>query len=108
VAEAEVALPAGISEPILDVPARVRQALLDAADANALGAAVCLDDCAADVQRSLRIGRPAEEILTAASEYDADLIVLGALGHTRSAKSHLGGVAQKVVKYAPCSVLIVR
>jgi nucleotide-binding universal stress UspA family protein len=108
VAEAEIALPAGISEPILDVPAPVRQALLEAADANALGAAACLDDCAADVQRSLRIGRPAGEILTAASEYDANLIVLGARGHTRATKSPLGGVAQKVVKYAPCSVLIVR
>jgi nucleotide-binding universal stress UspA family protein len=108
VAEAEVALPAGIAEPILDMPAPVRRALLDAADANTLGAAACLDDCAADMQRSLRIGRPAEEILAAASEYDADLIVLGARGHTRSAKSHLGGVAQRVVKYAPCSALIVR
>ena len=108
VAEAEVALPAGIAEPILDMPAPVRRALLDAADANTLGAAACLDDCAADLQRSLRIGRPAEEILAAANENDADLIVLGARGHTRSAKSRLGGVAQKIVKYAPCSVLIVR
>jgi nucleotide-binding universal stress UspA family protein len=108
VAEAEVALPAGIPEPILDMPAPVRQALLDAADTNTLSAAACLDDCAADVQRSLRIGRPAEEILAAGNENDADLIVLGARGHTRSAKSHLGGVAQKIVKYAPCSVLIVR
>jgi nucleotide-binding universal stress UspA family protein len=108
VVEAEVALPAGIPEQILDMPAPVRQALLDAAEADALGAAACLHGCAADVQHSLRIGRPAEEILAAASEYDADLIVLGARGRTRAAKSHLGGVAQKVVKYAPCSVLIVR
>lgn len=54
-----------------------------------------------------RVGNPAHEILTAIEETGAELAVLGAQGMDR-ARGGLGGVAQKVSRYAPCHVLIAR
>jgi nucleotide-binding universal stress UspA family protein len=53
-------------------------------------------------------GDPVEEILREAKEFKADLIVVGT--HTRSGleRFFLGSVAQKTVRKAPCSVLVVR
>jgi nucleotide-binding universal stress UspA family protein len=56
----------------------------------------------------LRTGKPADEIVQVASETDADLIILST--HGRSGFSHalLGSVAERVVRLAPCPVLVVR
>lgn len=53
-------------------------------------------------------GHPAEVILRLAKELSSDLIVMGT--HGRSGLAHLlmGSVAEKVVRLAPCSVLVVR
>ena len=53
-------------------------------------------------------GRPAEEILNKAREIGAQLIVIGAKGEGDSPRFPLGGVAQKVMKYAEASVLLAR
>ncbi len=76
--------------------------------ASAAVAIKCLGDCGAQVQRVIRLGHAATQILFVATERDADLIVLGARSQARAGSFRLGGVAQKVVKYAPCSVLVVR
>jgi nucleotide-binding universal stress UspA family protein len=59
------------------------------------------------VIRELRMGNPFVEIVRYAQERDIDIIVIGT--HGRSAISHLllGSVAEKVVRSAPCPVLIV-
>lgn len=108
VAEATVALPAGEHEAVADVPGVVRRALLDAAEAHAAEVVERLKGRAAQVRTDVRLGHPAGEILAAAQEHDTDLIVIGARGQTQAEPFTLGGVAQKVVKYAACSVLIVR
>lgn len=56
----------------------------------------------------LRHGAPWSEIVRAAREESADLIILGT--HGRGAVAHilLGSVAEKVVRLAPCPVLTVR
>ena len=112
VAEARVGLPAGsgLAERRLaaEVPEAVHRALLDAAETHVSELVECLRGCNAQVRSAIRFGHPAEEILNAAREHDADLIVIGARGQTRAEPFRLGGVAQKVVKYAPCSVLVVR
>ena len=54
------------------------------------------------------LGRPAEEILNKAREIGARLIVIGAKGEGDSPRFPLGGVAQKVMKYAEASVLLAR
>ena len=53
-------------------------------------------------------GEPAEALLQTADEYDADLIVIGALRDVSIADRLLGTVARVIVRRAPCDVLIVR
>jgi nucleotide-binding universal stress UspA family protein len=53
-------------------------------------------------------GHPAEEIVRASEELGADLVVVGAKGMTSYQMFLLGSVSQKVIKYAPCSVLVAR
>ncbi|HVO55720.1 MAG TPA: universal stress protein [Solirubrobacterales bacterium] len=51
---------------------------------------------------------PAEAILNAAEEVDADLIVVGNKGMTGARRFLLGSVPNNVSHHAPCSVIIVR
>lgn len=53
-------------------------------------------------------GTPYAEILKAAENWGADLIVLGSHGMTRAAGVLLGSVTHKVIRYAHATVLIVR
>jgi nucleotide-binding universal stress UspA family protein len=86
----------------------VLQTLLDAAEARVAQVIKRLRDCCAQVRSAIRLGHPATEILAVAKEQDADLIAVGARSQTRPGPFRLGGVAQKVTKYAACSVLVVR
>jgi nucleotide-binding universal stress UspA family protein len=92
----------------IGVPAAVRQVLLGSVEAHLAAALDRLRSCGVPVHSAIRFGHPAGEILGAAREAAADLIVVGARGRTRAEPFRLGGVAQKVVKYAPCSVMVVR
>ncbi|MGA2108116.1 MAG: universal stress protein [Syntrophorhabdales bacterium] len=56
----------------------------------------------------VRKGHPAEEILKAQEEKDADLIVMAPLGRTGLAKFLVGSVTDNIVKSARCLVLLVR
>lgn len=47
-------------------------------------------------------------ILEEAESWNADLIVLGSLGHNFFSRMFLGSVSEAVAKHAECSVLIVR
>jgi len=51
-------------------------------------------------------GEPAAELLEAAETFGADLIVVGSVGLTGSAR-FLGSVASTVLHHAPCDVLVV-
>lgn len=52
-------------------------------------------------------GYPAEEILAAAEEHHADMIVMGTHGRTGFDRIIFGSVAEKVVKSATCPVLTI-
>ena len=54
-----------------------------------------------------RFGDPAQEIISAAFEHEADLIVIGSRGQTGFERLVLGSVARNVLTHAPQSVLIV-
>jgi nucleotide-binding universal stress UspA family protein len=54
------------------------------------------------------LGNPAEEIMKAASQQQADLIVMGAKGLGAIARFLIGSVSTRVVQHANCSVLVVR
>ena len=60
------------------------------------------------VRAVLREGAPVEQIVKAAQEGQADLIVIGTHGRTGLPHVLLGSVAERVVRYAPCAVLTVR
>jgi nucleotide-binding universal stress UspA family protein len=53
-------------------------------------------------------GAPGEQILKEASEWDAQLIVMGSRGHGGLTKLWLGSVSQEVVLQAPCPVEVIR
>jgi nucleotide-binding universal stress UspA family protein len=55
-----------------------------------------------------REGDPAPEILEAANEWHADLIVMGTRGRTGVRRAMLGSVARNVLTHAPCSVMVCR
>ncbi len=61
-------------------------------------------------QTSTRVleGNPADQILKEASEWDAQLIVMGSRGHGGLTKLWLGSVSQEVVLEAPCPVEVIR
>jgi nucleotide-binding universal stress UspA family protein len=60
------------------------------------------------VETEMQLCSPVEGILGRAQEQKSDLIVLGAKGLRSTVSILLGGVAQQVVEYACCPVLIVR
>lgn len=60
------------------------------------------------VQTVIRRGSPAEEIIKTCGHTLADLAVVGFKGISDVPEFLLGGVAQKVIRYAPCSVLMVK
>ncbi len=60
------------------------------------------------VQEAMRIGKPADEILTVAKKQKAELIMTGAKGLGAISRMLLGSVSSRVVLHATCSVLVVR
>jgi len=60
------------------------------------------------VETELQLGHAAEKIIEIAEARKTDLIVLGAKGLRSTVSILLGGVAQHVVEYACCPVLIMR
>jgi universal stress protein A len=61
-----------------------------------------------NVTSVLRPGYAFEEIVSAAKELEVDLIIIGSHGHTGFKRLLLGSTAERVVQYAPCSVLVVK
>lgn len=57
---------------------------------------------------SVRCGNPAEEILAYAREHRIDLICMGASGKGFSLEKLFGSTADRVLRHAPCPVLIAR
>jgi nucleotide-binding universal stress UspA family protein len=62
----------------------------------------CLDNC------HVVSGRPYQEICKLAGELAVDLIVLPTRGHSGLKRLALGSTAERVVRHAPCPVLIPR
>ena len=75
-----------------------------------------LGKCASEValrrelvgQLIVRVGPPYREIAEAAREVKADVIVIATHGHSGLKHAMMGSVAERVVQFAPCPVLVVR
>jgi len=104
-------VPAGVIET---APAPIprlggRQSPAYVAETCALKIVAHLHTCDTQGQITIRVGPPAEEVLTAAQEYRADLIVIGT--HLESPShpwNNWNDVIQTVVKEATCSILLIR
>ena len=81
-----------------------RQAAQGAVDA----VAAVFDGWGPTVDKQIRSGSPAAEIIKAANQHDAGLIVVAAGGRGISDAILVGSTAQRVQHYAPCPVLVVR
>ena len=70
--------------------------------------------CAAELgarcryQVQVREGVPWQEVVNAATESEADLIILATHGRTGLSHVLLGSVAERVMRHGPCPVLVVR
>lgn len=62
----------------------------------------------AQVETMVRGGDPADQIVRAADELEADLIVIGGRGKGAMQAVVLGSVAYRVLHHAPCPVLVTR
>jgi universal stress protein E len=58
--------------------------------------------------KTVRHGRPHEQILALAREQGADLMVMGSTGRTGLARILMGSVAEKVLREVPCSAVTVK
>ena len=54
------------------------------------------------------VGTPSEEIVKAAEEWSADLLVIGSHGRRGMQHALLGSVAETVMRHAPCPLVVVR
>jgi nucleotide-binding universal stress UspA family protein len=61
-----------------------------------------------ELQLELRDGEPFEQIIAAAREANADIIVMGTHGHRGLKHALVGSTAERVVRLAGCPVLTVR
>jgi universal stress protein A len=66
------------------------------------------DNGACSVTSLVRIGHPPNEIAKAARDLDIDLIIIGTHGYTSWRHLCIGSTAERVVRTAPCPVLVVR
>lgn len=57
---------------------------------------------------SIRQGLPFQEIVDAAEEKNADLIIMATHGYTGFRRILIGSTAERVIRYATCPVLVVR
>jgi len=59
-------------------------------------------------QSQTRRGDPFEEVIAAANDLGADLIVMGHTGRRGTSRVLIGSVTQRVLDYAPCPVLVMK
>jgi nucleotide-binding universal stress UspA family protein len=105
---ASVAFADEISEAEPPGPGEGAGSFREAAQGAVDAVAAVFDDWGPTVGKEIRSGSPAAEIIKAATEHDAGLIVVAAGGRGLSDVILVGSTAQRVQHYAPCPVLVVR
>ena len=81
---------------------------LEAAQGAVDTVAAVFDGWGPKVHKRIRSGSAANEIIKAAKQHDAGLVVVAAGGRGLSDSVLVGSTAQRVQHYAPCPVLVVR
>jgi nucleotide-binding universal stress UspA family protein len=83
------------------------QAQVDAAREQLASLAVSRALDPGGVTAAVAVGPAADEIVRYARDHGADVVVLGSHGHGLVRRVLLGGVADTIVRQAPCAVLLV-
>jgi nucleotide-binding universal stress UspA family protein len=105
---ASVAFADEISETEPRRPGEAPGSFREAAQAAVDAVAAVFDGWGPRIDKRIRSGSPAAEIIKAANEYEAGLVVVAAGGRGISDAILPGSTAQRVQHYAPCPVLVVR
>lgn len=53
-------------------------------------------------------GRPFEQIVNTTKSFNIDLVVMGTYGRRGAERILIGSVAERVIEYSPCPVLVVK
>jgi nucleotide-binding universal stress UspA family protein len=105
---ASVAFADEISEAEPPGPGEGAGSFREAAQGAVDAVAAVFDDWGPRIDKQIRSGSPAAEIIKLAKEEDAGLVVVAAGGRGISDAILVGSTAQRVQHYAPCPVLVVR
>jgi universal stress protein A len=103
-----VEIPYGAGEAGLVVEMQTFRKHLHTESQRALAEMVRAEARELSAKASLRSGAPHHEIALAAEESQADLIVISTHGRTGLGRFFLGSTTERVVRHAPCPVLVVR
>ncbi len=97
-------------EPVISpsIEQDVTRQLEDTVDKKMEGLAASCRDKGFSVEAKIRNGVPFSEILAEAEEANADMIVMGSQGRTGISHFLVGSVAERVMRRAHCSVLVVK
>jgi universal stress protein A len=87
---------------------RLRKGLIDEAEQRLSAFASSTATTGLEVTAEVLIGGPSQAIVERAAAPDVDLIVMGTHGRTGITHFLIGSVAERVVRHAPCPVLIAR
>lgn len=100
--------PPGISPDAWEAEIEREETAVHQAEARQLAQTASeLESAGAAVSQLLREGDPAKEIVAAAGEVNADLIIIGSHSRRNVWDVLMGSTAERVAKTAPCPVLIV-
>ncbi len=88
--------------------AKVQESLQTDAEASLSKVVAGANTPSVNIRSQVRLGEPFHEICRVAEASHSNLIVMGSHGRTGLAHVFLGSVAERVVRYAPCPVLVVR
>ena len=94
---------------IEDLPASCADELKENANENLRAMVQAARNSGDESAKSLtRCGLPTHEIVEAAKELDVDLVVIATHGYTGWKHFCIGSTAERVVRAAPCPVLVIR
>ena len=102
-----VPVPVGAAEAHVARPSLDRYYLEDSAS-HLCAAEDLLQSARVPFTRHIHVGDPAEVLVHQAAVLEADLIVMGNHGRGALADAVLGSVAHRVLRRAPCPVLLVK
>jgi nucleotide-binding universal stress UspA family protein len=66
------------------------------------------EDSHVNLHTHVRPGHPVRDVVQLAAEIKADLLVIGATGHSALYERMIGSRADRIVQLAPCPVLVVK